>query len=136
MKKKIILFFTAIFGIILLGGVIMLFRSHKTNLSTIDNGIAVFKYGEVNISEKLSDEDLNTIQNIFDNKKLYKDDPSCGFSDNIAVVLDGTQVFCIACDECPIIYYKNEGLFFKLSDHENELLRNVLIQYGFHFPCV
>ena len=114
----------------------MLFKLNKTNVNTINNGTVVFKYGEADISKKLSDEDLNTIKNIFNNKKLYKDSPSCGFSENIAVVLDGTQIFCIACDNCPIIYYKNEGLYFKISDQENELLRNILTRYGFHFPCV
>lgn len=114
----------------------MLFRSNRTNISEIDNGMAVFQYGDVNISKKISNEDLNAIKNIFDDKKLYKDSPSCGFNENISVVLDETQVFCIACDKCPIIYYKNEGLYFKLSEQENELVRNILIQYGFYFPCV
>lgn len=125
-----------LFLILSVGGIFMPFRFNKTNVSTIYDGKVVFKYDETNITKKLSNKDLNIIKNIFDNKKLYKDSPSCGFSDNIAVVLDGTQVFCIACDECPIIYYKNEELFFKLSNRENDLLRNTLTQYGFRFPCV
>lgn len=102
----------------------------------MESGKVSFVYGDSNILENLSDKDCNIIKDMFDNKKLYKDNPSCGFSENIAIVFDDSKVFCIANDECPIIYYQNKNLFFDLSNKENELLRNILTQYGLYFPCV
>lgn len=117
-------------------GIFILIRSDRTNTDLVSNGYAVFDYNDKNVLKNLSEDDLITIKKIFDNKKLYKDNPSCGFSENIAVVLDNSLIFCIAQDNCPIIYYKNKKLFFRLSNQEKELLYSVLTQYGFYFPCL
>ena len=137
MKRNLIISAVALFVILVIGGGWLLMNSNRTNMSTINNGRVRFEYGDKDILTDLSEEDLNTIKEIFNNKRLYKDNPSCGFSESIAVLLnDDAQIFYIACDTCPIIYYKNEGLYFKISDEENTLLRNLLKKYGFYFPCV
>lgn len=137
MKRYLIISTVVLLIILIIGGGWLLMKSYRTDMSTINNGKVRFEYGDENILTDLSEEDLNTIREIFDDKKLYKDNPSCGFSESIAVLLnDDSQIFCIACDTCPIIYNKNEGLYFKLSDEENILLRNLLKKYGFYFPCL
>lgn len=137
MKRYLIISTVVLLIILIIGGEWLLMKSYRTDMSTINNGKVRFEYGDENILTDLSEEDLNTIREIFDDKKLYKDNPSCGFSESIAVLLnDDSQIFCIACDTCPIIYNKNEGLYFKLSDEENILLRNLLKKYGFYFPCL
>ena len=136
-KRNLVISAIALFVVLVIGGGWLLMNSNRTNMSEINNGRVCFKYGDKDILTDLSEKDLNTVKEIFDNKRLYKDNPSCGFSENIAVLLnDDSQVFCIACDTCPIIYSKNEGLYFKISDKENTLLRNLLKKYGFRFPCL
>ena len=97
--------------------------------------IAVFQYGDVDITKPLSDEDSEIVREIFDGKSLFSDSPSCGFSENVALIIDG-DTYCIACDTCGVIYNIEEDKYFNLSDKENETLRGLLCEYGFTFPCV
>jgi len=96
--------------------------------------IAVFQYGDAEITKPLSDEDSEIVRKIFNRKSLFSDSPSCGFSENIALIIDG-NTYCIACDYCGKIYNVEEDKYFNLSDEENEILRNMLCEYGFIFPC-
>ena len=97
--------------------------------------VAVFKYGDADITQTLSDEDSKTVKDIFKGKNLFSDSPSCGFSKNVALIIDG-NTYCIACDTCGTIYYAEKDKYFNLSDKENETVRNLLNEYGFTFPCV
>jgi hypothetical protein len=97
--------------------------------------IAVFQYGDAEISKPLSDEDSEIVRKIFDGKRLFSDSPSCGFDENVALIIDG-NTYCIACDTCGVIYNVEKDKYFNLNDKENETLRNLLCEYGFTFPCV
>ena len=97
--------------------------------------IAVFQYGDADITKPLSDEDSEIVRKIFNRKSLFSDSPSCGFSENIALIIDG-NTYCIACDYCGKIYNVKEDKYFNLSDEENGTLRNMLCEYGFTFPCI
>jgi len=97
--------------------------------------IAVFQYGDAEITKPLSDEDSEIVRKIFNRKSLFSDSPSCGFSENIALIIDG-NTYCIACDYCGKIYNVEEDKYFNLSDEENGTLRNMLCEYGFTFPCI
>lgn len=97
--------------------------------------IAVFQYGDADITKPLSDEDSEIVRKIFNRKSLFSDSPSCGFSENIALIIDG-NTYCIACDYCGKIYNVEEDKYFNLSDEENGTLRNMLCEYGFTFPCI
>ena len=97
--------------------------------------VAVFRYGGVDITKPLSDEDSEIVREMFNGKNLYADSPSCGFSENIALIIDGNP-YCVARDECGTIYNVGKNKYFDLSDKENEILRNLLCEYGFTFPCV
>ena len=134
MKKQVLIILLAL--MLFIGVIIFFINSSHTYTKATASGSVTFVYDDINISKKLSDEDLNTLIELFDNKKLYKDNLTCGFSKNIAVIFDESEIFCIACDECPIIYYWNSEQFFKLTSQENELLRSILTRYGFYFPCV
>lgn len=137
MKRQVLVgLFVSVCCIIFIGVAIMLFNLNRINTSTIINGMAIYEYNSIKISEELTEDDLKSVMAIFDNKKLYYGKPSCGFNERIAVVLDDTHVFCIACDDCPIIFYKNKEMYFNLSNQENRVLRDLLTQYGFCFPCV
>ncbi len=97
--------------------------------------VAVFQYGDADITKPLSDEDSEIVRKIFNGKSLFSDSPSCGFSEDMALIIDG-NTYCIACDYCGIIYNVEEDKYFNLSDEENETLRNMLCEYGFTFPCI
>ena len=95
-----------------------------------------FIYGEVVVSENLDDKEVEMLKEIFDNKRMYKDTPSCGFSKDISVRFNQSQTFCVARDTCPIVYWMEEDRYIGLTDEEKLLLYNLLESYGFEFPCV
>lgn len=107
-------------------------------VSVNEKGVAVanFVYADKNVSEKISKEDLETIDEIFSGKIINPFVlPSCGFDDNISIVADG-KTFCPANDDCAIVYYKERKGYFNLSENEQARLRALLEKYGFEFPCV
>jgi hypothetical protein len=121
----------------LLPVVLMVFSFSSCSKVEVAEGeiIAVFQYGDAEISKPLSDEDSEIVRKIFDGKRLFSDSPSCGFDENVALIIDG-NTYCIACDTCGVIYNVEKDKYFNLNDKENETLRNLLCEYGFTFPCV
>ena len=131
MKKLIVL----VSSLLLI--VLMLFSFSSCSEVEMSTGemLAVFRYGDVDITEQLSNEDAEIVKQIFIGKRLFSDSPSCGFGEDVAIIIDN-KTYCIACDYCPLIYIAQENKYLKLSDDENETLRNLLCKYGFTFPCV
>ena len=81
--------------------------------------------------------DLEKVKKIFHNKKLYRDNPSCGFSEDVSIVFDdGEQIFEPACDGCGIVYWKNKNKYFLLTDEETTIIHGILQTYNLKFPCV
>ena len=117
--------------------VLMIFSFSSCSKVEVAEGemVAVFQYGDADITKTLSDEDSEIVRKIFNGKSLFSDSPSCGFSEDVALIIDG-NTYCIACDYCGIIYNVEEDKYFNLSDEENETLRNMLCEYGFTFPCI
>lgn len=101
-----------------------------------DNVFARYTYADKSIITELSDEDSKTVINILNGKRISIFDlPSCGFDENVAVIING-KTFCIACDECGTVYYKERNGYISLDNNENEKLREILSAYGFEWPCV
>ena len=131
MKKYIV-----IFGSLLLISLLIFSFASCSRVEVAEGEIvAVFRYGDTDITQILSDEDSIAVRNIFDGKTMASDSPSCGFSENVALVVAG-NTYCIACDNCGKIYNIEKDKYFNLSDKENEILRSLLCEYGFTFPCV
>ena len=101
-----------------------------------DKGNLIFRYGDEDVAHSLYDQELLLIKSIFDGKILYRDNPSCGFTENISVILNDSYTFCFACDTCPVIYWKEENKYFRLTEKELEQLYKLLEEYGLHFPCI
>ena len=114
----------------------------RVDSSALKGGTVRFKYetkdGEIkDISDKLTSEEEETILNILNKKTLGRDNPSCGFDDDISIRFNNDEeIFSIACDNCGIIYWKNKDKYLSLTDSENETIRNILRKHGFIFPCV
>ena len=122
--------------VLLLLTVSMIFSFASCSKVEVADGemVAVFRYADVDITKPVAHEDSETIREIFNKKNLYADSLSCGFSENVALII-GNDTYCIACDDCGIIYSIKEDKYFNLSDKENETLRTLLGEYGFTFPC-
>ena len=110
--------------------------SSSVSVSGDSRGTAIFKVHDNNIKTELSNEDTKILADIFDGKKLYStfsSTPSCGFSSDVSVKI-GSETFCFAMDGC---FTVRVGLsFFDVSKDENDIIKNILEKYGFHFPCV
>lgn len=129
MKKKIVI----IISILIIAAFFLL------NVSTVkiigDKASVRYIYGDKNITAELSDEDAEVIIEILNGKHISIFDlPSCGFDDNVAVIING-KTFCIACDECGTVYFKERNCCIILENDENIELRNILSNYGFEWPC-
>ena len=131
--KKYTLFFVSAALILLLGGLVTLnIFTPKTNISTV-NASLTYIYEERRVNTPLLPEESLLLKNIFNNKKLYSDTPSCGFTENVSVRFNDL-VFCIACDDCPIIKLGNK--YFKISTSDRKTIEQIFEKYGGLFPCV
>ena len=133
--KAIIVLLAGITTLLIVSCVISLFTG-KTNLKFVEYGEATLIYDDRVKITPLSDQELSTIVSLFENKRLYKDRLSCGFSENISIKFNSSQTFCIARDTCPIIYWAEKNLYFKISEDEKTILYDILNSHGFSFPCV
>lgn len=96
---------------------------------------ARYIYGDKNITTELSQEDAKRVIKILNGKHISIFNlPACGFDENVAVIING-KTFCIACDECGTVYFKERNGYIDLEKSENEELRKILSDYGFEWPC-
>ena len=136
MKKIIMITVPTILVIVLICIVGIFLSKRVTDFSFAESGTAVFQYADNNIYESLSAEEIRLLQNIFSGKIMYRDSPACGFSEKIAIVFNGSQTLCFACDGCPIVYWKEQDMYFKLTEENQRSIMDILQKYGFYFPCV
>lgn len=111
-------------------------RVNRVNMEFIKEADVCFQYGDTDSLHRLGDKEVESLKAIFDGKKMYRDSLSCGFSETISIKFNNEQTFCIAQDGCPIVYWKEENRYIKLSEDEKTQLYNLLEPYGFYFPCV
>ncbi len=81
----------------------------------------------------LSQEESDVLKEIFNNKLLYFDSPSCGFGEDIAIKF-GELIFCIACDNCGTIRYGD--MYFSISDKDREVINQIFINNHGRRPSV
>ena len=136
MKRKFLVLILLFFALVSVVLGIMYISIRKTNMEFAKEAEVCFIYGEEVVSENLDDKEVEILKEIFDNKRMYKDTPSCGFREDISVRFNQLQTFCVARDTCPIVYWMEEDRYIRLTDEEKLLLYNLLESYGFEFPCV
>ena len=96
---------------------------------------AKYIYGDKNIITELSDEDAKSVKKILNGEHISVFAlPACGFDENVAVLINN-KTFCIACDVCGTVYFKERNGYIILDEDENEELRRILSGYGFEWPC-
>lgn len=134
MKTKTILFLIIILAALLL--LYLFIQPGIVRLNSVQSGTAVFKYDSADISTPISDRDLSLLREMFHGKLITKDNPSCGFSEDVCIILDDKMTFCFACDACPIVCWKERERYFRITEEEQAELYALLKNYGFHFPCL
>lgn len=132
MKKYIIILAVAVVFFAVGGYMIRNILSPGVNIPDA-NAVLNFVYSDKNINVTLNEEESTTIKDMFDRKRLYKDNLACGFTESVSISFDG-MVFCVACDMCPIIKFDNK--FFRISEKDREILNLIFEKYGGFFPCV
>ena len=103
--KKVVLIMSAVLlvAVVLLGMICM--RSDKVDIDFAKIAVVYFQYKDTDAINQLRDNEMASVKTIFNGKKLYNDNPSCGFDENISIKFNGgDQIFCLAHDGCPIIY--------------------------------
>ncbi len=128
MKKRILLFFLLVLT------TLFLFGCSSISVSSGGSGEAVFKTEKYDVKCQITEGDAKTLSEIFDGKILHYDSvPSCGFSNDVSVKLDG-KTFCFARDGCNSVMV---GLgYFDLNTEEDKEVKKILESYGFYFPCI
>lgn len=111
-------------------------KTRKVDIAHAQTGYLTFVVGDVNVHERVSDKELSQIKELFIGKSLFRDNPSCGFTADISIEFDDTHTFCFANDGCPLVYWKENNQYFRLTKDEQAQLYGILEQYGFFFPCI
>jgi hypothetical protein len=133
MKKYIVILI--VLAVLLGGYLIFNIFCPKIKIGAVTASIA-YVYEDKNINSTLSADESEFLKKIFNNKRLNCDNcdnPSCGFSEEIAVYFDNL-VFCVARDNCAVI--KCENRYFGISGEERKEINKIFEKYGGTFPCV
>ena len=137
MKSLSVIIIIFVILLVVFGAITMSIYLHpKVDMTFAENGVAIFKYENNDICQSISNDDMMAICKLFNGKKMFFDNLSCGFTDNVSILINGSEQFCFACDTCPIVYWKSKNKFFTLSESEYNELIQILSEYGFVFPCV
>lgn len=127
--KKMILSVTAVALVLILC---------SCGVSKIDSDSVVqlvYKYDNTDIEATLTNKEAEEIIGILNNKALIYDNPSCGFDENIAFIINGVA-YSIARDDCCIIKDCESGKYMSITREERDYIENIFSEYGGHFPCV
>ncbi len=136
MKYKKYIAFILVLCVIISLAVLIYRKRNSIHIDSVERCEVVFVYNGTNASYILSTQELEQIKRIFKGKRIYMDNPSCGFTDKISIIFDDSKTFCIARDTCPIIYWKEEDKYFRITESEKNYLYQLLEKFGFTFPCL
>lgn len=111
----------------------------RLSLSEEAKGQVVYAYEEISFADELTASEVQAVITILDGKKQYSGFvtgvPSCGFDDDIAIIIDGER-FALACDDCGTLQNCNNRLFIDISDEERAILESIFTSRGGTFPCI
>lgn len=122
----------ALLVLMLLAGIF--YFSNSVHIGNAE-GIITYSYGELQFTQPLTEREAREAKEILNGKLEFPDNPSCGFSENCAIVMDGIP-FALACDGCEVVKNCDTGKYINLSPGEREILESMFTQRGGVFPCV
>ena len=100
-----------------------------------ENGTLTYVYGDRDIHVILTKEETAAVCRILNGKWMYEDNPSCGFSENISITVDGVTL-ALACDSCGQMKNCGNGKYVFLFPQERQTIEDIFQTYGGKFPCV
>lgn len=111
----------------------------KVNINSNSQVRLSYVYGDVEISQVLTDEEAATVISILDGA-TYSDMeafsiPSCGFSSDIAFII-GLTHYGLANDSCGLILDYSNARYISISDADRTKLETIFEKHGGFFPCV
>ena len=126
--KKYLLIIVSILIFITL--IFVVFLPEKTNTEAGKTVTLICAIEDMDVNTELSAEHSKIITEIFNNKALYDEDPPlCPCNKNFSFKI-GKKTFCIAVDGCPTIYIDEKSRYFYLTEEENEIINDILMEYG------
>ena len=115
---------------------VLILGIYRMDMGFINKAEVNFVYGSNSVVETLTEQELETVRDILDERRLHRDNPSCGFSEEISIKLNDEMTLCLARDGCPIIYWKEKNRYITLTEEEYNKLEELLTNYGITFPCL
>ena len=136
MSKKI-LFFSTLIVIILLSIYLLFFHNMISSDFATDVYIRVVD-DERNVSvKKITDQDtIAELQGIF-RGRANLDSPSCGFSDNISIVMQSVDreiLFSPALDGCFLVRVSGTNRFILITEEQRDFLNRLFEEHDIFFP--
>ena len=115
--KRVVIISAVIMGVTFVAaGVFCKFK--MTDMSFVKSGKAIYHGPDNSVIHDLTQEELNKVKHIFNHHIMNNaehDMPSCGFSEERAIMFNDSQTFCLACDDCDIIFWKERNVYFCIS---------------------
>ena len=105
---------------------------------TIDkdgSGTITYSCNGTAFTEALSRDETALVAEILNGKTEHSDDPSCGFTEDISITIDGAT-FALACDGCGIVKDCATGNYISISESERSRLEELFTSRGGSFPYV
>lgn len=99
----------------------------------------VYQYDNISFSDELTAEEVSAVAQILDGKvktQYLLSTPSCGFDNNIAIVINGTH-YALACDKCATLKVCGAAnTYIEITQEERDILEAIFTARGGKFPCV
>ena len=133
--KKVVIISSLIVGVTLVA-IGIFYKFEMTDMSFAKSGKAIYHGPDNSVIHDLSQEELDKVKSIFSYHIMNNaehDMPSCGFSEARAIKFNDSQTFCLACDDCDIIFWKERNVYFCISDKKMSELKHLFKQYGIRF---
>jgi hypothetical protein len=133
-KKFIPLILFAIISAIIL----FIFSAKNIEIPESSEVVLIYNYTDteiyINIYDKNEIMELKTLLS----GNVIKDNPSCGFSENISITFIGDKnlMLCPALDGCEKIRIDTTNKYISISKDNRKKLDAFLSKYGFKFPSV
>jgi hypothetical protein len=137
-KNCLIVSTVIIVALIVLGGCLMLFsKAEVFNAENLSDCTVSYMSNDVLVTKKIEMADEQTILNILNGNKLFKENLSCGFSECASMNFNNNAVtIYFAQDGCGYVYSVNDKKYITINETEKKTLFDILLKYGMSFPCV
>jgi hypothetical protein len=139
MNRKIAIL-SLTFLMMIIGGALLVNAFRPTVTTSFATGVTLkYKYIDKDIEETITDPEIIRDLSEILTGRLYTDNPSCGFSQDISITFFNEEKILIiypALDGCPIMRSGDSNRYFKITEQARTNLDLILEKYGFIFPAI